>query len=113
MESKMSTAQTRRAASAPIEVSISLDSVKKALPMIAPALALILSFLALVGFRMEAMRLSTMLSGLNTAHQNLGEEVNKLKTELGYRIRPDQLEARAAMMGLVRPEMEEKIILDE
>lgn len=113
MEKQAIAAQSRRTGHAPIEVDISFDSVKKALPLIVLAVALVLSLMALIAFRMEAVRLSTNLSGLNKAHGALDVEVEKLKTELAYRVRPDQLEARAALMGLVRQDAEKIIVLDE
>ncbi len=104
---------TRRAGHAPLEVEISFDSIKKSLPVIAPVIALIFSLMALIAFRMEAVRLSTNLSALTKARSGLGVEVEKLKTELAYRVRPDQLEARAALMGLVRQDAAKTIVLDE
>jgi len=110
----MSNVNTRERAASRATVALpKLDAVKSSLPVVASSFVLIMSLLCLVGLRMETTRLSTQLTDLHKTRNALSLEVDKLRTEQGFRVRPGQLEKSAKLLGLVRPRTEEIIILDE
>lgn len=71
------------------------------------------SALLLTALRLEITRLRYDLSSLYSQREALGAEISRLEVEMAAQAAPRRIEERARKMGLVYPDRESIIVLDE